>query len=563
MGWPTLADYNAAFSAPAKFILAPSLRGAVPRRGPFGMPLPISGGSAFIYDVTLPNGGRKAVRCFSEDWPERRARSRAVCAKLAEVQSDSPELRGWFVDFAWEEDCLDAGGMKVPAMVMDWAEGQTLGQYLEAKHGEPPVLLALRERLAELDVALRELGVVHGDLQTGNIVIGKDGRPRLIDYDGLWFGPGGPGPALESGHPNFQHPSWAADSDPARKDSFPSIVIDLGLAALAARPALFQAHSTGENVLFVRTDFEEPDKSTALSQVKAIPDLATAAELFAGLCRMSVESLPSLEDFRKESFGKGAPIAMAIVAGALAAAGGSRAVRDRAGGPGEREGYVGAYPVFDALGFKALSGAVGRKIEVIGKVREIKRGITKYGLPYVFVNFADWRYDCFKLTIWSEGLGSFPLEPNASWRGRWLSAIGLVDEPFESPASRSTQLSITIQDSSQVRFIEESEALYRLGRTPTSAASAGRLSITSQTASMENIGSQAPSSAKPSNAELLERLSTRNIEPGKGMNPSQISSRNKSASAKPKTSKKKVLVRVFLWSASAALAILLIKACSG
>ncbi|MFZ4617217.1 MAG: AarF/UbiB family protein [Rectinemataceae bacterium] len=501
MRWPGIAEYNAAFADPDRCLLGPSLKGAKPKLGPFGIPLPLSGGFAYIYDVTIPSGARKAVRCFNADLPEQRNRAKAAIKELAELLGENPELRPWFVDIVWEDDCISAAGTKVPALVMDWIEGQTLGQYLEAMHHDGSALSILREKQAALVTSLSVHGIVHGDLQTGNIVIDKRGNPKLIDYDGMWFTSGGPPPAAESGHPNFQHPSWVAASDSGKKDSFPSIAIDLGLAALVARPDLFDIHSTGENVLFVRDDFEEPEYSAAFAAIRAIPELRVAADLFAGLCRSPIEILPSLEDFRIEaSRARSSETAGAVLLAPAWEQVESKA-QARARGP-----YVGAYQVFDAKNYRSISGAVGRKVEIVGRVLEVKHGITKYGLPYVFVNFSDWRNDCFKLSIWSEGLDTFANEPSASWAGKWISAVGLVDEPYRGARSYATQLSITIQDSSQVRFIDDAEARYRLGEAPAT-------SFKDNTALLGSMGTKSagnPNSAmagKPSNADLVAKLS--------------------------------------------------------
>jgi serine/threonine protein kinase len=505
MMWPGIAEYNAAFADPGRFLLGPSLKGAQPKLGPFGIPLPLSGGFAYIYDVTIPNGARKAVRCFNADFPEQRNRAKAAIKKLAELLGENPGLRPWFVDIVWEDDCIRAAGTLVPALVMDWVDGQTLGQYLEAMHHDGSALSILREKLAALVASLSVHGIVHGDLQTGNIVIDKRGNPKLIDYDGMWFTSGGPPPAAESGHPNFQHPSWVASSDSGRKDSFPSIAIDLGLAALVARPDLFDIHSTGENVLFVRDDFEEPEYSAAFAAIRSIPELRVSADLFAGLCRSPIEILPSLEDFRSEASRPRGSETESAASSAPAWEQTESKTKARVRGP-----YVGAYQVFDALSYRSISGVVGRKVEIVGRVLEVKRGITKYGLPYAFVNFSDWRNDCFKLSIWSEGLDTFANEPGSSWDGKWISAVGLVDEPYRGARSYSTQLSITIQDSSQLRFIDDSEARYRLGEAPTTrfrenAALLGSMGIRS---SENHISAMA---GKPSNADLVAKLSQNTV----------------------------------------------------
>ena len=452
MAWPSLSDYNAALSkAPATF-LPPSLSGFRLVPGPLGLPMPVSGGYAYIYQLRDGGGSRKALRCFREDDKPRRARAAAVCRGLAEIRSSRPDLAAHFIPTAWEEECLTTSAGTVPAMVMDWAEGATLGARLEALQDDPGALRNLRERIYRMLALLAAEGIVHGDLQTGNILIEPDGTPVLIDYDGLSLPGLHTGPASPDLHPNFQHPEWDDSCDPALKDRFPSLVLDLGLAAAAEDPGLFPRFSTGENVLFRAEDLAQPDASPVFSALRAMPSLSRAAELLAGLALGPVSGLPSLAEFRGEAW-KARPGA---------------AARPRAAGPeaaAAPAAYRGVYPVYSATDFDGLNDAVGEKVEVIGRVVAVKRALTKYGKPYAFVNFEDWRRDCFKLTVWSEGLATFRKPPTDSWVGSWVSATGLVDEPYENERFETTQLSVTIQDASQVRFLDGAEALRRLGKS--------------------------------------------------------------------------------------------------
>jgi len=102
-------------------------------------------------------------------------------------------------------------------------------------------------------------------------------------------------------------------------------------------------------------------------------------------------------------------------------------------------------------------------VELVGRVVSVKEGRTKYGKPYAFVNFSDWRADGIKLIYWSEGLEAVGSSaPDDSWVGRWLSATGLVDEPYENLRFGTTQYSVTILSGSQVRLLDEAEAKRRL-----------------------------------------------------------------------------------------------------
>ena len=542
MAWPTIAEYNAAFAAPEGRLLPASLAGARAKPGPYGTPLPLSGGFAYIYEVSLPSGRRKAVRCFSRDEPERRARARTACGKLAAALSRHPEAARFFVKLQWEEEGVRAGGIVAPLIVMDWAEGQVLGQYVEARYRDAGAMRVLREGLADLVASLGRAGIIHGDLQTGNIMVGPSGGIRLIDYDGLSFADDAAAPSLEAGHVHYQHPAWSASSPFERKDRFPSIVIDLSLRALELEPELYRKYSTGENILFSREDYLDPDASPAFRDVGRLPGLGRAAELLAGLCRSPIEILPTLADFQAEAYREGAGAAAAARSGTAEEASEDAGPAEAAGvfsasteARKKRGPYAGPYRVLAGDDYDSLLDAVGEKVEVVGLIVSVKAdGVTKYGKPYAFVNFGDWKSDEFKLTIWSEGLETFDEAPDSSWEGCYVSAIGLIDEPYLNERSYSTQVSITIQDSSQLRFIPSREASWRLGRVAVledegdcdedaTAASRHRggsnaelLGSLGAGHSASHGGSRRTTSTRPgqpSNAELLAKLASQRSTP--------------------------------------------------
>jgi hypothetical protein len=489
MAWPSLAEYNAAFARPERGILGASLKGAVPKFGPLGTPMPISGGLAYIYEMVIPDGRRLAVRCFKNEDDQRTKGTAEACSILQSALASTPSLRPHFIRAQWVEDCVATTARTVPAIVMDWAEGKVLSAWLEARHRDGAALRQLREELSALAAVLEKRSIVHGDLQTRNIFVGERGLPVLIDYDELRFIGRSTVPAFEAGHMHFQHPGWSSSCDPAKKDRFPLISMDLGLAALATDPGLFDRFATGENVLFIRDDYLDPASSPAFAALRRLEGFSRAAELFAGLCRADAGIVPSLAEFRKEAWAAATAFTSEFLPAGEECRAEIVAVRVRPAS------YVGPYPVYAGNDFAGILRAVGKSVEIVGRIRSVKDdGVTKHGDPYTFVNFADWRGNGFKLTIWSEGLDSFSLPPSRSWEGRWVSATGLVDEPYVSARWKNTQLSITIRDSSQIRFIDETEARYRLGKS---------------SPGMEYMAAVQPSSTsanRPSNAALLAAL---------------------------------------------------------
>ena len=221
--------------------------------GPLGVPMPVSGGYAYIYELRSDDGTRKALRCFREDDTARRSAPPRRAASWP-TPGHSPGLARHFIRAEWEETCLRTPAGTVPAMVMDWAEGRTLGAFLEAAQDDGEALRDIRERLARMLGLLAGAGIAHGDLQTGNILVDPDGTPVLIDYDGMRL-PGSP-----------------RDLPPRTRTALPAPRVGRLLRSLAQgptsppwpwtwvwppwprTPASSRAFSTGENVLFRAED---------------------------------------------------------------------------------------------------------------------------------------------------------------------------------------------------------------------------------------------------------------------------------------------------------------------
>jgi len=105
---------------------------------------------------------------------------------------------------------------------------------------------------------------------------------------------------------------------------------------------------------------------------------------------------------------------------------------------------------------------------VIGKITEIHEGETKYGDPYVFVNFMDWRERfVFHLVAWSEDIDELTEAPNEDWVGKWIHVTGLLEEPYirkiySRGMGEQVRYSIRLRQDQQFRFLSPQKAKSRL-----------------------------------------------------------------------------------------------------
>jgi len=345
-----------------------------------------------------------AVRCFYRDVPDLRRRYDAI-GRFVKTCAD-----GVFVDATLLQDGIRVGSRYYPIIKMAWVEGYPLNVYIERNISNKDSIAWLPSAFLELANRLQSLGVAHGDLQHGNIMV-TDGSLRLIDYDGLYLPELKGLPNNQRGHPNYQHP-FRLDEFDANIDRFSEIAIYVALSALAESPSLWNKHSNGENLLFTQADFTDPDASLVIAELESIPKLALLGAKFRALCSLSIQDIPALDEFLSERY------SVPVVA--------RKPVRvaPRA-----------IYEVVEASDIVDLLAKVGHRVTVIGQITDVSQGLTRYNQPYVFINFGDWRRNCFTLVVWSQVLDLFD---NANvipsrYIGKWVSVTGIVSSYKNRP----------------------------------------------------------------------------------------------------------------------------------
>ena len=407
MKYPQAADYHLAIQAPATVFRDPVLRAARVRTDPLGMPMVSSGGFALTYYLDAPNHDRWVVRCFKVDVPDRQSRYAAIGQFL------DAHRHPVFTTVEYIEDGILVNGQRYPVVKMPFVRGETLHRYIERNLGARRVLAALPDQFSQLVNALDGLGVAHGDLQHGNIIV-DSGQLVLVDYDGMFV------PALhgrrsaESGHRSYQHPA-RTDQFAADLDRFSAVVIHLALTAVVRAPGLWKKYSNGDNLLFVEQDFRAPQNSRLLADLEAIPDLARPAARLRYLCRAELANMPCLDDFWQ-----GKVVPSPPRSGRTSPAGiGSAAIA---------AAHDAVSLPLDAGNRAQLLHHLGDRAWVVGHITQLRKATTVYGDPYLFLNFGEYRDGCMTLVIWGDGLklfGAQGIRPE-SYLGRWVSVRGLL-----------------------------------------------------------------------------------------------------------------------------------------
>lgn len=470
MAYPSLEQYNQAFQLHSKLLTDPELKSGTVATTGLGLPLAISGGFALTY--TIKTGSKKyAVRCFHRESKALERRYEAISKKITSLRSP------YFLDFQFQPQGIKVEGAPYPIVKMAWAKGETLGEFLEDNRSSPQAIAKLSASLESLAIFLEKEKIAHGDFQTGNLMVSDGGTTlQLIDYDGMFVDEIKTLGSSELGHVNFQHPRRKATNPfDHTLDRFSLISLWLALKALRLDPSVWdKTNSELDAIVFRANDFSDPASSPVFGMLSSNKALSADIKNFAAICASPMEKAPALADFIA---GKNIPATATEIriTGTV-----------QAGRP--KPGYIGAYDVLSALDYDGCLRRVGDKVEVIGKIIEVKQDKARNGKPYIFINFGDWRGRIFKISIWSEGLAAIRSKPDSSWAGKWISVTGLMEPPYVSKKYKYSHLYITVATVGQMTVLSEADASWRLAAPK---------------------GSRQASSSVGSNQETLDRIKGR------------------------------------------------------
>ena len=505
MAYPSIEQYQELLQNPkAAFADAQLARGRIKSSGLLGTPQVVSGGFALTYALEV-DGTKFAVRCFHRAAPELEQRYAAVSRKLKSLRSP------YFVDFEFQPKGIKAPGGVFPIVKMAWATGVTLSEFVETNHADKSRLGNLQRALRQLATDLQAMGIAHGDIQEGNLMVSSDGsRLQLIDYDGMYVPELASMGGAELGHRDYQHPGRDAKRYDATLDRFSFISLDLSLRALSERPSIWTTSQSGAGVIvFKANDFADPAASATLAEISRVPALQRDAANFASVCRGGFAEVPTLAEFLA-----GQKIPQQIIA-----LGGTQSQARPA------VGYISQYPVVDGSDYPKFAQRVGELVELVGRVTKVRTHYNRARKPMLFINLGPYP-GCVSLTLWSDALATKGEQPTDAWEGQWISIRGLVEPPH--PKQKSPAAFIQVGQLSQIVRITEKEARFRLagpGR-PHSANASPRPDNRAQLEKLLGTGGTAkavrnspavppapqiirPQVQKSANQQILERMQQR------------------------------------------------------
>lgn len=290
MDWPTPQDYNEAIQNPSISFSDAELKAGEAETNASGLPRPVSGAFASVYHFNCQDR-QWAVRCFLHRIEDQQRRYEELSRFIS---NDDLECT---VPFAFLSEGIRIHGQWYPLLKMEWVQGQTLHMFIQENLSLTGAIADLAQRFKTLCMDLQHAGIAHGDLQHGNIMVLRDGRLRLVDYDGM-FVPALRGmPSNELGHRNYQHPGRQKFHFGPYLDNFSAWVIYCSLYVVAEHPEFWHRLSGGDEcMLFRQADFIDPLSSPvfALLEHQQNQSIAALAKTVRYLCTLAIEQVPAL-----------------------------------------------------------------------------------------------------------------------------------------------------------------------------------------------------------------------------------------------------------------------------
>ena len=277
--WPLVSDFARMLKTPKAAFRDPALRECTIETNHLGQPKPRSGNFATVYKAIRPDGRALAVRTFNRRSEHRRERYQQVSEFLKNHAASQTAVNS-LVGFEYDEKGIRSAsdGKMYPMVTMEWVPGLTLYEWARdrSREGYREALTIAADVWLQVVRELAAAGIVHGDLQHGNVMVSQEGYIKLVDYDCLGVPSLMGQPNLELGMEPYQHPGRNADTAlfPGL-DNFSALVIYIALRALAAAPHLWVTHvdQTGyDKLLFRKEDFQNPQASQLYHELLHSPD---------------------------------------------------------------------------------------------------------------------------------------------------------------------------------------------------------------------------------------------------------------------------------------------------
>ena len=291
MKLPSLEDYEIAIDT-QQLIKSKELKGGTPEKQN-GELVRYVGGFCVVFPFhTIAT--KVAVRCWFVNVSDAKVRTQIIAQELHKINLP------YFVGFKFVEQGLATNEGIQPIVLMDWVEAIPIKKYIAEHIHNSHILKLLARKFKEMVEDLHRVGISHGDLQHGNILVYPDGTLVLVDYDSMYV------PGLEGyndeikGLEGYQHPArWSNKKMTKKADYFSELVIYTSILAFSEIPELWvDKHiEDTETMLFSPEDIKTGGSSPIFTVLDTNPKLVNCSTaLKAALAKKCIDELMPLED---------------------------------------------------------------------------------------------------------------------------------------------------------------------------------------------------------------------------------------------------------------------------
>jgi len=272
--WPTENDYVKAVTRinPSPFALLNAKRITI-IKDENDQPIKRSGNNSVIFKASM-NGKFYALKCYTKEINNQAHYLSAVQKYIEAIQSRL------FIPFELHESEVyvikseNSYHGTYCVYLMPWVDGETLFDYVKTccEESNTTALEEIFKEFQQIANWLLQQKFVHGDIAAENIMVTKDKKLVLVDYDNFLF------EALKftNGHSPFnadyQHPKRNPHVINLAADQFSILVLAISLRALQFKPELFFKYNNESGLIFTANTLREGDKSAVYKELKAIDD---------------------------------------------------------------------------------------------------------------------------------------------------------------------------------------------------------------------------------------------------------------------------------------------------
>ncbi len=246
--------------------------------GEIKKPWGIEGGFAVVYKFRTQSGQMKAMRCFRVAMnPDTQSRYEKMSKYFRQHVPDITIDFQYYDDGILVKETAQGSQKKVcPVIVMEWIDGVTLLDKVDelCRQRDTLTLGQLADQWLGVIYKLRQAHMAHGDLAAVNVMVRKNGKLVLVDYDGVFIPEFTGLPQVVLGQQGYQHPDMVNRLFNEQMDGFSALVVYVSLLALKTQPELWdrylQRNMRGQldgNMLFTGDDFMAPDTSPVFTDI--------------------------------------------------------------------------------------------------------------------------------------------------------------------------------------------------------------------------------------------------------------------------------------------------------